>query len=92
MGPGKGGSILAHVGTNDVEKEVTTAIVRNYWQLVRTLKQTRFEQVILSEMLPVMRSRGQGYRTCWKMAINTLVQLLCREEEVGCVGMFCWEE
>ena len=25
------------------------------------------------------------------MVINMLVQKLCREEEVGCVGKFCWE-
>ena len=28
VGPGKGGSVLVHVGTNDVEREGTTAIVR----------------------------------------------------------------
>ena len=45
VGSGKGGSVLVHVGTNNVEKEGTIAIVR---KLVRTLKQTRVEQVILS--------------------------------------------
>ena len=48
VGSGKGGSVLVHVGTNNVESEGTTAIVRKYRQLVRTLKQTRVEQVILS--------------------------------------------
>ena len=48
VGSGKGGSVLVHVGTNNVEREGTTAIVRKYRQLVRTLKQTRVEQVILS--------------------------------------------
>ena len=48
VGSGKGGSVLVHVGTNNVEREGTTAIVRQYRQLVRTLKQTRVEQVILS--------------------------------------------
>ena len=38
VGSGKGGSVLVHVGTNNVEREVTTAIVRKYRQLVRTLK------------------------------------------------------
>ena len=33
MGPGKGRSILVHVGTNDAEREGTTAIVRKYRQL-----------------------------------------------------------
>ena len=30
VGSGKGGSVLVHVGTNNVEKEGTTAIVRKY--------------------------------------------------------------
>ena len=38
-----------------------------------------------------MGSRGQGYRNCRRKAINTLVQQLCSEEDVGFVGMFCWE-
>ena len=37
----KGGSVLVHVGTNNVEREGTTAIVTKYRNLVRTLKQTR---------------------------------------------------
>ena len=41
VGLGKGGSVLVNVGTNNVESEGTTAIVRRYRQLVRTLKQTR---------------------------------------------------
>ena len=74
------GSVLVHVGTNNVEREGTTAIVRKYRQLVRTLKQTRVEQVILSGILPVMGRRGHKYRNCRGMAINMLVQKLCREE------------
>ena len=76
---------LVHVGTNNVEREGTTAIVRKYRQLVRTLKQTRVEQVILSGILLVMGRRGHKYRNCRGMAINMLVQKLCREEEVGFV-------
>ena len=38
MGSGKGGSVLVHVGTNNVERE--GSIVRKYRQLVRTLMQT----------------------------------------------------
>ena len=41
MGSGKGGSVLVHVETNNVAREGTTAIVRKYRNLVRTLKQTR---------------------------------------------------
>ena len=80
VGSVKGGSVLAHVGTNNVEREGTTAIVRKYRQLVRTLKQTRVEQVILAGIL--MGRRGHKYRNCRRMAINMLVQKLCREEEV----------
>ena len=85
VGSGKGGSVLVHVGTNNVEREGTTAIVRKYRQLVRTLKQTRVEQVILSGILPVM---GHKYRNCRGMAINMLVQKLCTEEEVGFVDLW----
>ena len=88
VGSGKGGSVLVHVGTNNVEREGTTAIVRKYRQLVRTLKQTRVEQVILSGILPVMGRRGHTYRNCRGMAINMLVQKLCREEEVGFVDLW----
>ena len=88
VGSGKGGSVLVHVGTNNVEREGTTAIVRKYRQLVRTLKQTRVEQVILSGILPVMGRRGHNYRNCRGMAINMLVQKLCREEEVGFVDLW----
>ena len=87
VGSGKGGSVLVHVGTNNVEREGTTAIVRKYRQLVRTLKQTRVEQVILSGILTVMGRRGHKYRNCRGMAINMLVQRLCREEEVGFVDL-----
>ena len=86
VGSGKGGSVLIHV-----EREGKTAIVRKYRQLVRTLKQTRVEQVILSGILPVIGRRGHKYRNCRGMAINMLVQKLCREEEVGFMGKFCWE-
>ena len=41
VGSGKGGFVLVHVGRNNVEREGTTAIVRKYRHLDRTLKQTR---------------------------------------------------
>ena len=41
VGSGKGGSVLVNIGTNNVEREGTAAIVRKYRKLVRTLKQTR---------------------------------------------------
>ena len=91
VGSGKGGYVLVYVGTNNLEREGTTAIFRKYRKLVRTLKQARVEQVILSGILPVIGRRGHIYRNCRGMTINILVQKLCREEEVGCVGKFCWK-
>ena len=58
VGSGKGGSVLVHVGTNNVEREGTTAIVRKCRQLVRTLKQTRVEQVILSGIFTCNEQEG----------------------------------
>ena len=89
MGSAKGGSVLVHVWINNVEREGTTAIDRKYRKLVRTLKQARVQHVILSGILPVVGRRGHHiYRNCRGMAINMLVQKLCREEEVGFVGKF----
>ena len=61
VGSGKGGSVLVHIGTNNVERGGTTAIVTKYRHLVRTLKKTWVEQVILSGILPVIGRRGQIY-------------------------------
>ena len=58
MGRGKRGTILVHVGTNNADKERTTAIVKNYRDLLRT-KQPRVGQIILSGILPVIGSRDQ---------------------------------
>ena len=70
VGSGKGVSVLVHVGTNNIEREGTTAIVRKYRNLVRTLKQTWVEQVILSWILSVIGRRGHRYQNCRGMAIN----------------------
>ena len=66
---GKVGSVLVHVGTNNVGREGTTAIIRKYRKLVRTQKQTRVEQVIMSEILPVIGRTGHIYRNCrgWQL-------------------------
>ena len=88
VGSGKGRFVLVHVGTNNIEREGTTAIVRKHRNLGRTLKQTRVEQVILSGILPVIGRRGHGYRNCRGMTINKLVEKLCREEEVGFVDLW----
>ncbi len=83
LGHGKGESILVHVGTNNADREGTTAIIQKYRQLVRKLKKTRVEQVILSGILPEMGGRGATYRNCKRMAINALVEQMCEEEWVG---------
>ena len=88
IGSGKGGSVLVHVGTNNVEREGTTAIVRKYRNLVRTLKQMRVEQVIVSGILPVIGRRGHRYRNCRGMAINMLVEKLCNN--VGKRKLVLW--
>ena len=63
LGHGQGGSILVHVGTNNADRDGTTRIVKRYRELVKTLKKTRVEQIILSGILPVMRGREQHLET-----------------------------
>ena len=88
MGNGYGGSILVHVGTNNAEKEGTTAIIEKYRKLVCTLKGVRVGQIVLSGILPIMGSRGKYYKNCRRMVINTLLHKLCMEEGIGFVDMW----
>ncbi|KAK2165730.1 hypothetical protein NP493_1353g00005 [Ridgeia piscesae] len=88
LGHGQGGSILVHVGTNNADRDGTTRIVKRYRVLVETLKKTRVEQIILSEILPVTRGRGTPYINCKRMAINALVEQMCEEEGVGFVDLW----
>ena len=88
VGRGKGGTILVHVGTNNADKEGTTAIVKKYRDLLKRTKQARVGQIILSGILPVIGSRNQGYRNSRRMSINRLVQQLCKEEDVGFVDLW----
>ena len=60
VGSDKGGSVLVHVRTNNVEREGTTAIVRKCRKLFRTLKQTRVEQVILPGIFTSNRKEIAG--------------------------------
>ena len=60
MGRGYGRSILIHVGTNNTNKEGTTAIVEKYRDLLKKSKQARAGQIILSGILPVFGNRIQG--------------------------------
>ena len=41
MGRGNGGSILVHIGTNNADKEGTTAILEKYRNLLKKTKQAR---------------------------------------------------
>ena len=88
MGRGNGGSILVHVGTNNADKEGTTAIVEKYRKLLKKTKQARIGQIILSGFLPVFGNRIQGYRNSKRMAVNGMVKRLCKEEEVGYVDLW----
>ena len=88
MGGGTGGAVLVHVGMNNAEKEGTSAIVGKYRRLIKTLKEARVGQIVLSGILPIMGGRGEECRNCRRMAINTQVQKVCMEEGVGFVDMW----
>ena len=88
MGRGNGGTIVVHVGTNNTDKEETTAIVEKYRKLLKKTKQARLGQIILSRILPVCGNRIQGYRNSKRMAVNGMVERLCKEEDVGHVDMW----
>ena len=88
MGRGKGGTILVHIGTNNADKEGTTAIVDKYRKLQKKTKEARVEQIILSGILPVFGNRIDGYRNSKRMAINRMVKRLCKEEDVGYVDLW----
>ena len=83
MGRGNGGSILVHIGTNNADKEGTTAIVEKYRNLLKKTNQARAGQIILSGILPVFGNKIHGYRNSKRMAVNGMVKRLCKEEEVG---------
>ena len=88
MGGGTGGAVVVLVGTNNAEKEGTSAIVGKYRMLIKTLKEARVGQIVLSGILPIMGGRGEEYRNCRRMAINTQVQKVCMDEGVGFVDMW----
>ena len=88
MGRGKGGTILVHIGTNNADKEGTTAIVDKYRKPLKKTNEARVEQIILSGILPVFCNRIDGYRNSKRMAINGMVKRLCKEEDVGYVDLW----
>ena len=88
MGRGKGGTILVHVGTNNADKEGTTAIVDKYRKLLKKTKEAGFGQIILPGILPVFGNRIDRYRNSKRMAINGMMKRLCQEEDVGYVDLW----
>ena len=88
MGRGNGGSIVIHVGTNNADKEGTTAILENYRNLLKKTKQARVGHIIISGIVPVFGNRIQGYRNSKRMAVNGMVERLCKEEDMGYVDLW----
>ena len=88
MGRGNGGTIVVHVGTNNADTDGTTAILEKYRNLLKKTKQARVGQIIFSGILPVFGNRIQGYRNSKRMAVNGMVEGLCKEEEVGYVDLW----
>ena len=86
VGPGKGGAVLVHVGTNDVDKKGSEEVMGRYRELVRELKRVRVGQIVLSGILPV---RGGYTRNNRRISINLRLQALCQAEGVGFLNM--WE-
>ena len=81
MGRGNGGSILVHVGTNNADKEGTTAIVEKYRNLLKKSKQARVGQIILSGILTVFGNMIQGYINSKRMSVNGTVKRLCKKRK-----------
>ena len=74
---------MVHVGTNNTDKEGTTVILEKYRDLLKKTKQARVGQIIISGILPVFGNKIQGYRNSKRMALNGIVERLCKEEDVG---------
>ena len=87
MGRGNGGTILVHVGTNNADKEGTTAIVEKYRNLLKKTKQATLGNIIISGILPVFGNRIQGYSKSKRIAVNGMVERLCKEDDVGYVDL-----
>ena len=79
---------MVHVGTNNADKEGTTAIVDKYRNLPKKTKEARVGQIILSGILPVFGNRIDGYINSKRMAINGMMKRICKEEDVGCVDLW----
>ena len=94
MGRGNGGSIVIHIGTNNADKEGTTAIVEKYRSLLKKTKQARVGQIILSGILPVFGNWIRGYRNSKRMAVNGMVKRFARKRkwDTSICGTAMWEK
>ena len=79
---------MVHFGTNNADKEGTTAILEKYRNLLKKTMQASIGHIILSGILPVFGNRIQGYRNSKRMAVKGMVERLCKEEEVGYVDLW----
>ena len=79
---------MVHFGTNNADKEGTTAILGKYRNLLKKTMQASIGHIILSGILPVFGNRIQGYRNSKRMAVKGMVERLCKEEEVGYVDLW----
>ena len=56
--------------------------------LLKKTKQARVGQIIISGILPVFGNKIQGYRNSKRMAVNGMVERLCKEEDVGYMDLW----
>ena len=61
--------------------------MEKYRNLLKKTKEARVGRIILSGILPVFGNKIHGYRNSKRMAVNGMVNRLCREEEVGYVDL-----
>ena len=55
---------------------------------MKKTKQARLGHIILSGILPVCGNRIRGYRNSNRMAVNGMVERLCKEDDWGYVDMW----
>ena len=82
------GSLDCESGILPTELPRSTTAEEQYRKLLKKTKQARLGQIILSGILPVCGNRIQGYRNSKRMAVNGMVERLCKEEDVGYVDMW----
>ena len=83
---GRGGAVLVHVWTNDVDKKGSEDGMGRYRELVRELKRVRVGQIALSGVIPVRVVYTRNNR---RISINLRMQAMCQKEGAGVLNM--WE-